>query len=72
MAVPSGRPDLDPGIAVGIVDEFPEQNLKAVWIGTSPGRYCPSRNRELRFGELGPVMASEVLADLTELTSGSP
>ena len=60
---------LDPGIAVGYVDEFPEQTLRAVWINTRPDDYWPSRTTSLRFGDLDPVTASEVLADLTELTS---
>jgi predicted DNA-binding WGR domain protein len=61
--------DLDPGIAVGLVDEFPEQTLRAVWLNTGPDDYRPSRTTSLRFGDLDPVMASEVLADLAELTS---
>jgi predicted DNA-binding WGR domain protein len=61
--------DLDPGIAVGYVDEWPEQSLNAVWLNVRPDDYWPDRATPLRFGELDPVMASEVLADLTELTS---
>jgi hypothetical protein len=61
--------DLDPGIAVGYIDEWPEQSLNAVWLNVRPDDYWPSRPTSLRFGELDPVTASEVLADLTELTS---
>ncbi|MCZ2527989.1 DUF4132 domain-containing protein [Streptomyces sp. HB2AG] len=59
----------DEGIAVGMVDTFPEQVLETVWLDTRPGDYWPSREHPLRFGDLDPVTASEVLADLTELTS---
>lgn len=60
--------DLDPGIAVGVIDEFPEQTFRAVWLNTCPDDYWPSRTTTLTFGELDPVVASEVLADLTSLT----
>ena len=61
--------DLDPGIAVGYVEEFPEQTLRTVWVNTRPDDHWPSRTTSLRFGDLDPVTASEVLADLTELTT---
>jgi hypothetical protein len=61
--------DLDPGIAVGYVEEFPEQTLRAVWLNARPDDYWPSRTSSLRFGDLDPVLASEMLADLTELTT---
>lgn len=60
---------LEPGIAAGYVDEFPEQRLDAVWINSCPDDYWPSRKTTLRFGDLDPVMASEVVAELTELTN---
>ncbi|MBW8485675.1 DUF4132 domain-containing protein [Actinomadura parmotrematis] len=49
--------DLDPGIAVGLVDLFPDNTLTAVRISRGT------------FGDLGPITASEILADLTALTS---
>jgi hypothetical protein len=60
--------DLDPGIAVGAVDVFPEQTLRQVMIGTSSYVYG-SKKGDRRFGELHPVTASEVLAALTDLTT---
>jgi hypothetical protein len=69
--VPGGRAvvvDLDPGIVVGMVTEFPEQRLDSVWLNDRPtGGWRPEG--VLRFGELDPVTASEVLRDLTEVTS---
>ncbi|MGW1188180.1 DUF4132 domain-containing protein [Streptomyces sp. NPDC002559] len=62
--------DLDPGIAVGMVDELGDQTLEAVRIGSSPGYYRPGDDHPLRLGDLDPVLASELLADLTEVTAG--
>jgi hypothetical protein len=59
------------GIAVGAVDMFPEQALDAVWLHDEPGDWSPPlHGNPLRFGSLDPVTASELLADLTELTAG--
>jgi hypothetical protein len=63
--------DLDPGIAVGVVDALPEQTLQYVWLGDRPTDFWPSRGTSRRFGELDPAIASEVLADLTELTESA-
>ncbi|MCW2943392.1 MAG: pSRTUE45c [Actinoallomurus sp.] len=61
---------LDPGIAVGYADEFAEQELAAIWIADNPDGYRRRDDEDpLRFGVLDPVMASEVIAALTELTS---
>ncbi|MFJ4500201.1 DUF4132 domain-containing protein [Streptomyces sp. NPDC088864] len=62
---------LDEGIAVGMVDMFPEQTLETVWLADDPTDYWPSRPHDLRFGELDAVTASELLADLTALTEGA-
>jgi predicted DNA-binding WGR domain protein len=60
--------NLDPGIIVGMVTEFPEQRLQHIWLNNSPdGNWAPKD--PLRFGELDALTASELLADLTELTS---
>ncbi|MEU3978632.1 DUF4132 domain-containing protein [Streptomyces sp. NPDC026672] len=61
---------LDGGIAVGMVDAFPDQTFENVWLDSSPGDYWSSRSYPLRFGDLGPVVASEIIADLTEVTAG--
>ncbi|RST04861.1 DUF4132 domain-containing protein [Streptomyces sp. WAC07149] len=60
---------LEEGIAAGLVGEFPDQTLETVWLDTTPCDYWPSRTYPLRFADVDPVMLSEVLADLTELTS---
>ncbi|WP_393062680.1 DUF4132 domain-containing protein [Streptomyces sp. LN549] len=61
---------LDTGIAVGVVDMFPDQTLETVWLDTRPTDYWQSRSYELRFGGLDAVTASELLADLADLTEG--
>ncbi|MFC0429862.1 DUF4132 domain-containing protein [Kutzneria buriramensis] len=61
--------DLDPGIAVGAMDVFPEQTLSAIRLeaeGSDGWRYH-AQPRE--FGELDPITASELLAELTEVTA---
>ncbi|MFJ8016082.1 DUF4132 domain-containing protein [Streptomyces sp. NPDC096339] len=60
---------LDMGIAVGMIDEFPDQKLETIWLDRQPGDHWRSRSYPLRFADLSPVIVSEVLADLTELTS---
>ncbi|MGW5344018.1 DUF4132 domain-containing protein [Streptomyces sp. NPDC004050] len=59
----------DEGIAVGMVDTYPDQQLETVWLAKRPSDYWPARHQVLTFAELDPVLASEVLADLTELTA---
>lgn len=69
--LPGGRAvvvNLNPGLAVGAQDTFPEQTLEHIWISDSgDGDWFPRAGS--RFGELDPVHASEVLADLTDLTA---
>lgn len=60
---------LDEGIAVGMVQEFPDQTLETIWLDRQPCDHWPSRTYPLKFADLDPVIVSEVLADLTELTS---
>ncbi|GAA3965550.1 hypothetical protein GCM10023085_55080 [Actinomadura viridis] len=59
--------DLTPGIAVGAVDIFPEQTLAQVMIGTTSSTYGSKKDGPV-FGDLDPVVASEVLSTLTHLT----
>lgn len=56
---------LDPGIATGMVDEFPEQtiSLSIVKEGDSSWRHTGTRN----FGELDAVTTSELLRELESL-----
>ncbi|MEU1596997.1 DUF4132 domain-containing protein [Streptomyces sp. NPDC005708] len=61
--------ELDEGIAVGVVDMFPDQTFETVWLDSAPGDYWRSRQYPLRFGGLDPVAASELLADLEEVTA---
>ncbi|WP_344628553.1 DUF4132 domain-containing protein, partial [Kitasatospora arboriphila] len=57
------------GIAVGMHDVYPEQRVETVWLDRRPGDYW-SRDRTFpTFAELDAVTASEVIADLTELTT---
>ncbi|MFI6024452.1 DUF4132 domain-containing protein [Amycolatopsis magusensis] len=58
---------LDPGIVAGQLDEFPEQRITAVWLTDCQGGERYPRETGLRFGDLDPVLTSEVLAELTEL-----
>lgn len=59
------------GIAVGMVDVYPEQVLETVWLDSRPSDYWGSRTYDLRFGDLDAVTASELLADLAALTDGA-
>ncbi|MET8577262.1 DUF4132 domain-containing protein [Streptomyces sp. NPDC005012] len=59
---------LEEGIAVGMVDEFPDQPLGEVWLDDVPGDYRGFDPHTLRLGDVDAVTASEFLADLTQLT----
>ncbi|GAA2086975.1 hypothetical protein GCM10009780_28070 [Actinomadura alba] len=63
--------NLDPGIQVGIVDYDPEQRLREIWLGDGPSDHHYGSRDARPLGELDPVTASEILADLTEITEGS-
>jgi predicted DNA-binding WGR domain protein len=60
---------LDPGIAVGAPEIFPEHRLGSIWITDDPDGYGRRDADAPRFADLDPVTASEIIADLTELTS---
>lgn len=62
---------LDTGIAVGVVEMFPDQILETVWLDERPGDYWCGGDHALRFGELDAVTLSELLVDLTGLTEGT-
>ncbi|MFG2054642.1 DUF4132 domain-containing protein [Micromonospora sp. NPDC048930] len=69
--LPGGRAlviDLDPGIAVGVVDMFPDQKLEAIWVNDRPEGEWYGRDGKVRFGDLDEITASEVLRDLAEVT----
>ncbi|MEU1759712.1 DUF4132 domain-containing protein [Micromonospora sp. NPDC005686] len=69
--VPGGRAmviDLNPGIAVGVVDMFPDQKIEAIWVNDVPyGDWFP-RGGKVRLRDLDDVTVSEVLRDLAEVT----
>ncbi|MFF2626911.1 DUF4132 domain-containing protein [Kitasatospora griseola] len=70
--LPDGRHlvlDLDPGIYVGAVAEFAEQTFRVVFVDTRAYDYRASREYRERFADLDAVTASELLADLEELTA---
>jgi len=57
--------DLEPGIIVGAVTEFPEQTLHAVYVSKSG--YVWQRERVQVLGELPAIAVSELLRDLEAL-----
>ncbi|MFJ3927505.1 DUF4132 domain-containing protein [Streptomyces sp. NPDC090022] len=59
------------GIQVGTVDRTPDQTLETVWLDTLPGDHFPRREHTWRVADLDPVLACEVLADLTALTAAT-
>ncbi|MWA01028.1 DUF4132 domain-containing protein [Actinomadura sp. LD22] len=61
--------DLDPGIAVGAPDTLGDQTLRQVCLCRRQDELWMGRGNPLPFGELDPVTASEVIADLTALTA---
>ncbi|GAA4831246.1 DUF4132 domain-containing protein [Kitasatospora terrestris] len=60
---------LDQGIWVGVVNESPDQTFETVWLDTVPRDHWSGRDYPLRFGDLDAVAASELLADLEEMTA---
>ncbi|QKW18282.1 DUF4132 domain-containing protein [Kitasatospora sp. NA04385] len=58
---------LDPGLHQALTD----QTLLEVWLGTRPGRYRDRAGHRRPFAELDAVSASELLADLEELTGAA-
>ncbi|MGF1426669.1 DUF4132 domain-containing protein [Kitasatospora sp. LaBMicrA B282] len=65
---------LEDGLWVGNLDESAHQLFRTVWLDRSPGDYRPAAadRYPLRFGDLDPVTASELLADLAEATAEEP
>jgi hypothetical protein len=57
------------GISVGNVEASGPQTLEYVWIGDRPTDFDLRKGTPYTFGELDPVMAAEVLDDLTDLTA---
>ncbi|WP_067494283.1 WGR and DUF4132 domain-containing protein [Actinoplanes sp. TFC3] len=62
--------DLDPGIAVGAMDIFPEQKLDRIYLWNGVGSRWGNRSEgSLALGELDAVTVSEIIRDLTEITA---
>jgi hypothetical protein len=62
--------DLDPGIPVGNTDALGDQTLRAVYLGADPDGYWRRSDQEdPPLGTLDPIVASELLGDLTHLTN---
>ncbi|MEU6748232.1 DUF4132 domain-containing protein [Spirillospora sp. NPDC046719] len=61
--------DLDPGIPVGEPDALGDQTLRQVCLCRRQDDLWMHHGNPLPFGELDPVTASEVIADLTALTA---
>ncbi|MQY09351.1 DUF4132 domain-containing protein [Actinomadura macrotermitis] len=59
---------LEPGIIAGYADEWNEQLLEEIRISPSDDPYGPAEEEGARFGDLDPVTASEILAELTGVT----
>ena len=55
--------ELDPGIAMGVPTQYPEQSLQDVWICPAGGDQW-SRQHPVPFSVLDPATASELLRDL--------
>ncbi|MGW4943038.1 DUF4132 domain-containing protein [Actinoplanes sp. NPDC004185] len=61
--------DLDPGVAIGALDIFPEQTLQAIFVSDGTGGRWNTTPGQVPLGRLDPVIASEIIRDLTELTA---
>ncbi|MFI5527308.1 DUF4132 domain-containing protein [Kitasatospora sp. NPDC051853] len=60
---------LHEGIAVGAVEMFPDQTFETVWLDTVPRDHWDRGDLRLRFRDVDPIAASELLVDLEEVTS---
>ncbi|GAB7049154.1 DUF4132 domain-containing protein [Catenuloplanes indicus] len=59
---------MDPGMAVGAVDYFPEQRLDQV-AAHGPGAYWQRDRKSTKLGELDEITISEIIRDLNEVTA---
>jgi hypothetical protein len=67
---PCGRSvvlSLDPGIAIGSPDLFPEQTLEEIWVCPAGASHW-AQQRTVPFGALDPVTTSEIIKDLRTVT----
>ncbi|WP_052509033.1 DUF4132 domain-containing protein [Kitasatospora griseola] len=71
-SLPGGRwlsVTLDPGYSVPVTADSPDQTVQEVWLGTRPGDWSAGAAQQHRFADLDAVTASELLADLEQLTT---
>ncbi|MFF5077222.1 DUF4132 domain-containing protein [Actinoplanes sp. NPDC000266] len=62
--------EIEPGIAVGYVGEFTDQKITMVMLHNGTGsRWHSDPRGQIALGELDPVVASEIIRDLTEVTA---
>jgi len=62
--------DLDPGIAIGAMEVFPEQKLEMIFLCDDTGnRWSANAAGQIPLSRLDPIAASEIIRDLTELTA---
>ncbi|AGL13695.1 DUF4132 domain-containing protein [Actinoplanes sp. N902-109] len=62
--------DLDPGIAVGAMDIFPDQKLDRIYLWNGVGsRWGNRAESAVALSELDAITVSEVIRDLTEITA---
>ncbi|SDT74951.1 DUF4132 domain-containing protein [Actinoplanes derwentensis] len=61
---------IKPGIAIGYLDMFPDQEVTEVFLhdGTGSRWWNENKRGHVNFGSLDPVTASEILRDLTDVT----
>jgi hypothetical protein len=74
--LPDGRTvvaDLHPGLSIGAIAESADQEFERVWISEPVAGYTGyvvrSRTGGTPFSALDPITASEILRDLTEVTT---
>ncbi|MEV6237400.1 DUF4132 domain-containing protein [Lentzea sp. NPDC051838] len=60
---------LDPGIAVGAIDFFPEISFTELWYSPMNHGYWSSRKNSSPTVEIDPITASEILSELESLRS---
>ena len=60
---------LDPGIIVGMVDEYPEQTLGEITLGRAFRSGWSQKEELSTFDSLDPILASELIRDLERLRS---
>ncbi|MEU5878887.1 DUF4132 domain-containing protein [Spirillospora sp. NPDC047279] len=60
--------DLDPGIVIGEIDALGDQTLAVLTLTERPGGYLPAKEGLSDVRDLDPIIASELIADLLELT----